>query len=391
MKTAIALILASTALVGCSSSNNDNETVDVDLAAVVAGATADYSSASLAVIDAQPPHEKTINLMPSDKTDVVLSAWGSYFYRIERFGANSIAKYDIAAPGTPVWQCSTEGEESNSNPYQLVQVAENKAYVLRYGSPKIWVVNPSIASSADCASFKTAEIDLSAFDEDGVPDMSSAVVVDDRLFVAIQRLTFFTPVQDSQVVVIDTASDQIIDADATQEGVQAITLVGKNPGSMAYVDSMDKIFVQSVGKYDASAYGGTAAEYSGGIDVIDPTDFSVSQLVDDTETGTKQISGMAIINATEGYLINYAGWGDNTLYAFNPSTGDIAKDNSGAMQTIDGFSGVNIAGAFAGPDDKLWVAINSGVAIIDSASGAVEQALIDTEMNPASLVFVEKK
>jgi hypothetical protein len=389
MKTAIALILATTALAGCSN-NNDEVPVDVDMAAVVVGATADYTTASHAVIDSMEPHDKTINLMPGDKTDVVLSAWGSNFYRIERLGANSITKYDIATPDTPIWQCSTEGDESNSNPYQLVQVAANKAYVLRYGSAKIWVVDPYIASSAECTNFKTAEIDLSAFDDDAVPDMSAAVVVDNRLFVAIQRLTFFTPSQDSQVVVIDTATDQVVDVDSVEEGVQAITLVGKNPGSMIYVDSMDKIFVQSVGKYDASAYGGTAAEYSGGIDVIDPTDFTVSQLIDDTETGTKQISGMAIIDADKAFLVNYAGWGDNSLYAFNPTTGEIAKDGSGVFQTIDGFAGVNISGAYAGPDDNLWVTINSGVAIIDTTTGEVSESLIDTEMNPSSLVFVTK-
>ena len=381
------LVLSALLLGGCSSSS-DNDIVDANLAAIAVGATADYSTASHAVIDTESPYAAEININPSANTDVTVSAWGSYFYRIERFGANSVTKYDIANPDTPIWQCSTEGSESNSNPYQLVQVAEDKAYLLRYGSGKLWIVDPSIASSADCdTGFKIGEIDLSSFDGDGVPEMSAAVVVGNRLFVAIQRLIAFTPSQKSQVVVIDTTDDSLIDVDPDLAGVQPITLPGRNPGSMQYVSSLDRIFVQSVGKYDTTAYGGSAAEYTGGIDVIDPTLLTAEVLLDDDGDITKQISAMAVIDDDTGYFVSYAGYGDNSLYRFDPTTGAVHVDNGGTPIALGNLAQTNIRALAAGPDDSLWVAIDSGLRVIDGGDDSVLQNLVDTQMNPSAIAF----
>ncbi len=387
----LGLVLASTALMfGCSSSDDANDTATTAKVAVAVGATADYSTATHALIDSESPYTANINLAASGDTDVTVSGYGEYFYRIARFGANHITKYAASAPEVPIWQCSTEGTETGSNPYQLVQVAEDKAYVLRYGSGKLWIVDPSIASSADCASFKTGEIDLSSFDSDGIPEMSAAVVVGNYLFVAIQRLQNFVPSQKSQVVVIDTATDTVIDTDSNVAGIQPITLPGRNPGSMQYVDSMDRIFVQSVGKYDSTAYGGTAAEYTGGIDVIDPTALVATVLIDDDADITKQISGMAVIDSSIGYFVSYAGWGDNSLYQFNPSTGTVVVDGAGApVPVTPDFSSTNIAGIHAGPHGKLWVRIDSGLSIVEPGDNSVIESLIDTQMNPSGLVFVD--
>jgi len=384
------LLISSSLILGCSSSDDDTQPVVTPKLAVTVGATANYSSASHALIDSEAPYTANTELAASADTDVAISGHGAFFYRISRFGANHITKYSTSAPDTAIWQCSTEGSESNSNPYELIQVADDKAYVLRYGSGKLWVVDPSIAGSADCATgFKTGEIDLSGFDSDGIPEMSAGVVVGNYLFVALQRLTAFTPVQDALVVVIDITTDQIVDVDDNTAGTQAITLSGRNPGSMQYVASLDRIFVQSVGKYDSTAFGGTPAEYTGGIDVIDPVLLTAQQLIDDTETTTRQISAMAVIDDATAYLVSYAGWGDNSLYRFNPADGSIASDNQGAPIAVAGLAGINIAGIKAGPHGKLWVLVDSGLTLIDPTDDSVVEPLIDTRMNPSDLVFVD--
>ncbi len=383
------LIVSVLLLGGCArDDDDDNKELDVDLAAIAVGATNDYTSASHAVIETESPYDAQINIKASNKTDVTVSSWKGYFYRIERYGANTVTKYDIANPDTPIWQCSTEGGESNSNPYQLVQVAEDKAYLLRYGSGKLWIVNPSIASSADCDSgFKIDEIDLSGFDNDGVPEMSAAVVVGERLFVAIQRLTGFVPSRESQVVVIDTSDDSLIDADTNIAGVQAITLQGRNPGSMQYVDSMDQIYVQNAGRY---GFGSSPAEYTGSIDLIDPTLLTVETLIYDDPVNTKLISAMAVIDNDTGYFTSYAGFGDNSLYRFNPTTGAVHVDGSGAPIAVGDLAHVNIRALAAGPDHSLWVAIDSGLRVIDGDDDSMLKELIDTQMNPSAIAFVVK-
>ena len=37
------------------------------------------------------------------------------------------------------------------------------------------------------------------------------------------------------------------------------------------------------------------------------------------------IFGMLIASPTKGYFVGYDGWGDNTLYPFNPATGVVGE------------------------------------------------------------------
>lgn len=351
---------------------------------VVVGATADYSSGSHAIVDTEAPYTARNNLATDSNTDLTISAYQQFFYRIDRSNAN-ISKYALSNPTVPLWQCGTG---AFSNPYQLVQVAENKAYVLRYGSGEVWIVDPSISDSAACVTgFKTGEIDLAAFDGDGVPDMSAAVLVGNTLFVALQRLTFFSPTQDSQVVAIDITSDTIIDTDPLTLGTQAIELIGRNPLSMQYLPASDLLYVQSVGKYDTTAFGGTAAEYSGGIDAIDPGSYSVTQVVADTAS-TTQISAMAIVNANQGYLVNYPGYADNSLYRFNPQTGVIEDDGKGNFKAVAGIAHQNISGLIIGTDGQLWILVDSGLTLLNSDDDSIEEILIDTQINPSAAVLI---
>lgn len=395
LKPFAALFTSSLVLTGCLENNEDDKTDNTitTTQAFSVGPVTDYSSASLATIATEAPFSATTGLNSSDKTDVTLSAYQDNLYVIHRYGANTITKYKADAPETALWQCSTEGADTNSNPYQFIQVSESKAYVLRYGTGKIWVVNPSISDSSKCATeWKTGEIDLSIFDGDGVPDMASAVLVDDKLFVAMQRLTFFSPDQTSQVAVIDTQTDMIIDVDTATEGTQAIELVGHNANKIGYLANTDKIYVQSVGAYAKSWTDPvTPAEYTGGIDAIDPITYSVRQIVNDQPETTNQISSMALISETQGYLVGYSGYQDNTLYQFNPTTGDITSETNGNLTAIAGIANENIASIHYEQNSKLlWIATTSGYKLLNTSDNTIVESLIDTQMNPSATVFYSK-
>ena len=354
--------------------------INSTIVGVAVGTTSDYTTASHSLIATELPYNAHTELAPDDNTDIDISQYGNFFYKINR-GGDSIIKFDVANSEEPIWECSTGAD---SNPYQLIQISDSKAYVLRYGAGEVWVVNPSIDSSSKCAtSFKTGEIDLSSFDTiDNIPNMAQGVVVGDYMFVIMQRLTpKWSPEGPGLIAVIDITTDTLVDADDTISGTQAITLVGKNPQSIQFFNN--KLYVQSVGEYYSSVY-------EGGIDTIDPTDFTVTQLVDDTLNTTKQISGMVIISNTVGYLISYEGWKVNTLYQFNPTTGDIEMDGGTSPAPIASLSSQNISGIYAGPNNSLWVGGDSGFTILDTSDNSVIQTLIDTKMNPTGLVFIDR-
>jgi hypothetical protein len=378
-------------LSACSNDDDttDNDPIDSAVVGVAVGTTSDYTTASHAIIATESPYNALTELLADDNTDIVISHYGTSFYKINRGGA-SIIKFDIANRETPVWECSTD---TSSNPHQMIQVSDTKAYVLRYGSGALWIVDPSITDSSQCdTDFKTGEIDLSAFDDDGVPEMTQGLVVDNYLFVVMQRLESFAPTESGLVAVIDITTDTLVDVDDTEVGTQAITLPGRNPSTIQYLASNDTLYVQSVGKYDATSYGGTPAEYTGGIDTINPTTFEAIQLVDDTMSTTQQISGMAVVSDTVGYLVNYAGWQDNTLYQFNPTTGVITTDTSGTnLAPVASMANQNISGVYAGPAGSLWLGVYSGFTILDTSDNSVIETLIDTKMNPTGLVFINRE
>ena len=409
------ILLSSTALIAAlgltacgSSSSSSNSVIEISsdlppdggsnsetttkITAIAVGTTADYSSSSMATLETEAPYTASTQIGADSNSDVAISGYGDNIYRIARYGANFITKYDASDLTTPIWQCSTEGDDTNSNPYQLIQVSDSKAYVLRYGTGKIWVVNPAITDSSLCETeFKIGEIDLSAFDSDGVPDMSSGVVVDGKLFVTIQRLQSFRPTQTSQVAVIDTKTDTLIDVDPATSGTQAINLIGRNPGKIIYQADLDQLFVQSVGAYEITWTDPvTPAKYTGGIDAIDPSSYTVTQKVDD-DADTLQLSDMALVSDTKGYLVGYAGFKNNTLYQFNPTDGSLTRDANTQITAIAGITGENIAGIYYEANSKqLWIATTSGFKLLNTEDNTVTESLLDTQMNPSGLFFHSK-
>ena len=77
---------------------------------------------------------------------------------------------------------------------------------------------------------------------------------------------------------------------------------------------------------------GDPYEYTGGIAAIDPETYLPKMVVDDDVLDGEEMThpcgavrGMAIASTENGYFVGYNGWGDNTLYRFNPTTGDATQ------------------------------------------------------------------
>lgn len=384
----LALISAMTALIGCGQEENNNtqsDTCSGTDCAVVATRAADFSSGAHSVIEAQGARNAFNNFQPTD-SDIAVAANGRYFFRMERSNLDSIAKFDIDAPETPIWQYSTRGDESSSNPYDLVFASAEKAYLLRYDSPKIWIVNPQADSEQ---SFKSGEIDLSELaDSDGIPEIAYGVIAQGKLFVVLQHMdrdNGWTPLAAS-VAVIDTNTDQPIDVD-TNDGValSVIALPVKNPGSIGYLSTNDTIYIQGTGKY-ASSFSNTPAEYSGGIATLDPNTYATSLLIDDGDDTSHpygNINEAVVVSATKGYFVAYLDWGNNAVYSFDPTTGVVADTAI--------IENKNIADLAVDRFGKVWVANASDhtIDIVDPATDSIEQSVY-TELDPIQTAFTQK-
>ncbi|MCK4786130.1 MAG: hypothetical protein KAV87_20400 [Desulfobacteraceae bacterium] len=266
--------------------------------------------------------------------------------------------------------------DPSSNPHGLVFLNSEKAYLFRYGTTKAWIIDPSTTTEAG---FKIGELDLSSYaDGDGIPEMETGVIVDGKLFIILQRLdrnAFWAPLN-TYVAVFDTSTDTEIDT-GSPDAVLGIPLEVKNPLSIQYLEANDTIYVQGAGDF-------FTPEYSGGIESIDPDTYDTSLILDDGDP-YGNISGMAIVSATKGYFVGYAGWGDTTLYTFDPSTGTVGS-------AVSGLEHKNIAGMESGiyPDknNMLWVCnqTDARVDILDITTDTIDES-VSTVLNPLRVVF----
>jgi len=356
---------------------------------VVATVAADYSSSALSVITVDPkagPRVALNNQLPSATSDIRVRAFGPYYYRLGGYQADNITKVAVNAPNTPIWQYSTLDEgETDSNPCDLVFVSSQKAYLLRYGSTKAWIVNPSTTTEAG---FKIGELDLSAYaDADGVPEMGGGVIANGKLFIILQRMdSSFCPSNTAYVAVFDVATNAEIDTGLGQGNMKGIPLSIKDPMTIRYVPHNNTVYVQGEGSFPG--FCDPIYDYTGGIVSINPQTYATAVVLDDGDTTTHPyglIAGMLIASSTKGYFVGYEAWGDNTLYQFNPTTGAVA----GALQ---GFQHISIAGMEPGiyldRNNMMWVCnqTNATVDIVDTENNTLSESL-NTNLNPQNVAF----
>ncbi len=372
---------------GCQHDEDIVETVDPLPSssghAIISTVASDFSSGATSVVTVDQPRTVVNDISPTI-SDITVTTDGKNIYRIERFNADNITKFSLENPGVAIWQYSTldSGEVGSSNPHDFVVASDSKAYILRYGKAKAWVVNPGATTAAD---FKTGEIDLGAYDGDGVPNMDKGIIVDGKLFISMQALDSSWAPQQAYVAVIDIATDTEI---ATGKSViNGIPLPVTSPEKMHYSAATGKIYIQGSGRLGFPPF--TAAEYNGGIITLDPNTYEINMIVDDGDTSSHpygNIADLAIVSATKGYFVGYNGWSDNTLYSFNPTTGDV---NPTAVANI--FA-KNIADIEVDALGKLWVASQSdfGVIVVDPVTDISEDQIISTGgLVPDTIVFTQ--
>ncbi len=387
-KLAICSAVSAALLSGCGGSSSSGALAGSGSSgqsyAVVGAVSGDFSASSISLVEDLNALEIVNGYAATDESDMVVAAHGDYFYRIGRFQQDNLTKYSLSNPAVAEWQFSVNDGQESANPYQLVFVSNEKAYLLRYGSAKMWIINPSVTADQE-DQFKIGEIDLAAYDTvDGKPEMAAAVIVDGKLFVIMQAMDTlggYVP-GDAWVAVIDTTTDTEID---TGKGgsLKGIPLSVRNPLD---IDARNgAVYVAGAGRY--AGFTGTPAEYTGGIEKIDASSYTSTLVLDDGDDADHpygQITGLELISDAQLVFRGYTGWGSETLYQLDLATGtvDSAAYNGVVSQDIRALE-LDTLG-------RLWIGLADFAAPSIQIVNAVEQtevATLSLTQNPSSLVF----
>ena len=163
--------------------------------------TTDFSTGSTAFLAANAA-EAEVNLL-GIHSDAVGHYHDGRVYIVNRLGQDNILVLDAMDLRTPLTQFSVG---NGANPHDIEIVAPDKAYVTRYETASLLIVNPQDGA-------ELGQIDLSAFaDADGLPEVSQIVRVGDRLYLSCQRLDRnggWGPADVSYLIVVDLATDTL--------------------------------------------------------------------------------------------------------------------------------------------------------------------------------------
>ncbi|MEE9334141.1 MAG: hypothetical protein V3U65_08620 [Granulosicoccaceae bacterium] len=330
---------------------------------------------------------------PATMTDLSIATDGTHVYEIGRFNLDTLTKYDVSDTSAPVYQFSVNGDETQANPYDVIFVNDTKAYVIRYGSTQVWIIDPSV-DALDEANFRTGELDLSVYDTGGAPKASGAVLVGGKLFILMQRLDAgFAPSSVGYVAVFDTTTDEQINTGKGTDGLPGIALSTLNPSNIQYLEARDEIYVTGRGNIFGNP-AVTGDPYQGGIETIDPTSYDIAMLLDDgTEAENNDFfSSALIVSPSLGYLITNSGFDAttfasiDTLRSFNPTTGILAAE------PVAGLVDTSIANLHVAPDGLLWVGVPGdapGFNLIDTSTNMIVGEFLATTLAPLDVVFVD--
>jgi len=369
---------------------------DTPSIAVVQTIAPDYSNSEVAYLDAKS-EQVASGYYRKDASDYTLSSYKGDVFHIGRFFIDEVTKYsanDVASRDTAIWSYSTnDAGDTSRNPYALVSLSETKAYLLRYGSSKVWVVNPQASTSED---FKIGELDLSNYvhadNSSGTPSPAAAVITDGKLYIAMQRQDDSYNAGTAYVAVFDTATDTEIETNANAEdNVKGIPLVGVNPLEHSLVANEDKVFVTT-----RNGYSSFDLSFSR-IEEINTGDYTVRQVLNasDIEGNTASfIKASVVVSPEKGYfyaskaLFTPSYHEVSSLYEFNPTTGAIVT--TGVAET--GVENITFIGLDAA--NFLWVSIANpslpGVDVIDTTTNTKRINRLATLLNPGTIRFIEE-
>jgi DNA-binding beta-propeller fold protein YncE len=327
--------------------------------------TTDFQTGSLTPV-ALDTRAATLDVA-SIGSDAMARWYQGLLYVVNRFGGDNVQVIDPAQNYLTVRQFSVG---NGSNPQDIAFVSPTKAYVSRYGSASLLIVNPATGATGP-------SISLAGFaDGDGLPEMARMVRMERWLFVACQRLTNFQASNDAVIVVVDTQADTVLDVDPGTPGVQGIPLTLRNPVTAFALDrARGRLLIGCAGMFGA---------LDGGVEAIDPVAFSsLGVVLTETALGG-DISDVLVREGGHGYaLVTHSS--SNALVSWDPVGGAVLD----TLHTASG--GFSLPDFEANDRNELWVCQNDftqpGLLVFDMTTDLLVAGPINTGLPPVSVTF----
>jgi DNA-binding beta-propeller fold protein YncE len=328
----------------------------------------DFSTGSFSSVDAAT--KATSCDVASVHSDARVRWYAGRVYVVNRFGADNIEVLDGATFGL-VKQFSVE---NGSNPYDIAFASPTRAYVTRYESTDLWIVDPTTGAH-------TGTVSLAGLaDADGIPEMDRLVMAGPLLFISLQRVNRnagFQPTDSSLVAVVDTRTDQLVDCDAAHAGVQGILLPRTNPVTpFVFDEPRTRLYLGCVGQYGA---------LDGGIVRVDPAGLVADGVVCDETALGADVLDIAWHDDARAYAIVSDASFNTALVRWSPVTGQ-------RLETLYSPGGFSLADAEVRPDGgEVWVCNSSfgspGLRVFSTATQLQVGGAITCTLPPQGITF----
>jgi len=393
----ILLIGLTLTLSGCfnDSSSSSSGSAYIDASLAIATQTSDYETSDIALANYDNNGEVIEgDLATTNPADIGIALYDGDVYRLGRYSYDNITKFswdDDQGQLVSQWQYSVQGSDGYGNPQDYVVYDSDTGYVSLYDSQYLLQVNPSATIADD---FIIAEIDLSSFAYSGsYPYMTDMVIVDDKLYVLLERLDGWSVVDDSWVVVLDAETGNIIkpndsssvyDASTDELSDYYINLGTSNAGNFSVYN--DTVYVVGRGDYYDST--GEKADDSAIVSFV-PNDtgdeITVTTVIDEFyDDGSITIDGnFYSVNVSSNgdiYFSTYVTWGSNNVY-FADNLGENVAQISLGDATSYNVSDIAFGGSYA------YISVHAqsdgteepGIKVFDPTSSAVSDRLYEVE------------
>ncbi len=303
-------------------------------------------------------------------SDARVRWFGGQVFVVNRFGADNIQVMNGASYAF-VRQFSVG---NGANPYDIAFASATRAYVTRYESADLWVVNPATGAH-------TGTISLAGLaDADGIPEMDRLLMVGPLLFVSLQRVNRnagFQPTDSSLVAVIDTRTDALVDCDATTAGVQGILLPRTNPVTPFVLDvPRSRLYLGCAGRY---------GQPDGGIVAVDAATLTAGAVVASEDSLGGDVLDLAWRDDARAYaIVSDAGF-NTALVRWSPLSGR----RTGTLYSPGGFA---LSDAEVTPDgSEVWACNSSfgspGVRVFSTATGLPVAPTLTCTLPPQGIAF----
>jgi hypothetical protein len=396
MKEIASLLIATSLLIGCGGDNNNKDLKISENSYAVQMVAADYSSSQVALGNILGDRIATQGLLIKDKSNFTISTFENNLYHIGKNKIDTIERFNTTQSiNRSEWTYgANHNEEGSANTYTLVQENETNGYLIRYGSPLILQVDPGAVTEQE---FVKTEIDLSAytFPEAPSPRMVDAVIAQNKLFVAMQRLAPDFSTQQAYIAVIDLDTNLEIDTDTQQMGLKGIPLNATN--TFTLVEHNGQLYAAGRGGYNSD---------TGGLDQIDVSTYAITQLIDEnsfpdlitfsedddnSNDSYYHVTDVAIVNDQKAYATLNIETGYTTsetkVAMINPSTGDLE-----ILAEPTELSGKEISDINIDENNRLWLGIANadapGILVMDTDTNTISGDFIELDMPAKRIEFL---